>query len=305
MKHAGGVIGTAMRCMNSSNSMQTTFSRCLLLLLGTLLVIVEVARVTRRNLTIPADDTSSHWVESPEVVEYEANLPQDNKGKRLLENEGRSKKPASNNQYAEVITNAQRSAIALLDTKTGWTKNRGDSLDGKGLVYTQTVGRDTVFKMEANLKSGVHTLYENLVNKPEEASKWNTNVLERGVLERVDNSSDLIYSLSRGRFIASKDYVFVRHWEVNDNWYIINTVSVRDPSKRKNLNYVQAKQKPEVITVIRMKEIGPKKLRFEWFLRLDLKLPIPMIFLKSFFIESMITYLKDLRAHAATLLTPT
>ncbi|XP_067939773.1 steroidogenic acute regulatory protein, mitochondrial-like [Watersipora subatra] len=290
------------------SSKWTTLSRCLLLVLVILLVTAGVTHVTRSNLKAPADDLEEIYesgnphVEALKVAEYEANLPQDNKGKRLLENEGRSKKPASNNQYSEVITNAQKSAMALLDTEAGWTKKRGDSLDGEGLVYTRTAEGDTVFKLEGNIDIDALTLYEDMAMKPQEVATWNTNVVEQRVLEKVDNSSDIVYSLSRKSIVSNRDFVFIRHWEKKDEWYLVSSVSVTHPSKPEDPNYVRAEQKP---TVIRMKEIGPNKLRLEWLLHVDLNLSVPMMFVKSSLLQAMTTFLKDLRGHAAALLSHT
>lgn len=70
------------------------------------------------------------------------------------------------------------------------------------------------------------------------------------------------------KIVCYRDFVYLRHWEQSDGWYITSSVSTEYSAMPQERKFVRGEQGP---SVIRMKDLTSNKLRLEWLLNTNLK----------------------------------
>ncbi|XP_067938351.1 stAR-related lipid transfer protein 3-like isoform X2 [Watersipora subatra] len=202
--------------------------------------------------------------------------------------------------YKSVIASAQKIAIDLMESD-GWVKESGKD-DVEGIVYskqTKTYGK--VFKLVAQVDVDALTYYNDIVECAADMPKWNPTVLEVRRLEEVDDSTEVSYNIAAegaGGMVSSRDFVCVRHWEQLDGWYITSSMGATHPSMPEQPKYVRGEQGPGVM---RLKDVDTNKHQLEWMVNTNLKGWLPQYLIDQALSGVMMSYLKHLRAHAATL----
>ena len=90
---------------------------------------------------------------------------------------------------------AQTIALELIDSE-GWVKHAGHD-EVRGIVYvksTQDYGK--VYKLVAEVEVNAATYYRDIVEKHEDVPRWNSSLLKQEILEVVDDSTDVSYTIA-------------------------------------------------------------------------------------------------------------
>ncbi|KAF6039889.1 hypothetical protein EB796_001812 [Bugula neritina] len=205
-------------------------------------------------------------------------------------------------KYLSVSAAAQQEGIGILESKNGWLIDKGESCK-TGLIHSKKIKKwGTVHKFEGCM-TGISSkvLFYDMIRNSETAPTWNPTIKEVKIIKPLNNNTDISYSVSAsagGGFIASRDFVIVRHWEEIDGWYLMSSVSVEYETLPPKPGYVRGEQGPNIM---RMRDSGANTLTFQWLFITDVKGYIPASILNKALAGTLITYFDNLRQHAITL----
>lgn len=73
------------------------------------------------------------------------------------------------------------------------------------------------------------------------------------------------------QYSSCRDFVYIRHWEEQDGWYLVCSLSTVYKGMPHHSKYVRGHQGP---TIVRMKRITENKLLIEWTMNIDVKVSL-------------------------------
>lgn len=177
------------------------------------------------------------------------------------------------------ITAIGKRAMALskhfYDSIDTWPLKKSSPLI-RSTVY-ETYGRFFYLKVEA--KVPVETLFEVLYTKSAKIPTWNPLVLENKTVMRLDDFTDVSYSISAPamrNYIASRDFLDIRYYEQHGRIYYISTVFIRSDlrSPAVNSKIVRGENGPNLF-ILKPSTITENDSTFEWIMNTNLKGNLP------------------------------
>lgn len=147
------------------------------------------------------------------------------------------------------------------DAASGWMLAKTDAQTGK------------LFKLEALIECSADDLFKELIVNIKDAKMWNPTILDGEVLERLDSTTDVCYTVTAdaaGGLVRSRDFVTLRHWKWDDDVLLSAGVGVEHPLRPACPQYVRGHNRPSGMAFARVPGHA-HCCQFTWIINTDLK----------------------------------
>lgn len=111
-------------------------------------------------------------------------------------------------------------------------------------IQRKKIGK--IYRLTAQINLSASELFRRLYNGMEDVPSWNPTVLEARVLRKIDDHTDITYSVSAavaGGLVDSRDFVDLRHWQLMINGHFVDD-KVLENDQLNAMNERQAKSNP-------------------------------------------------------------
>ncbi|XP_054280716.1 steroidogenic acute regulatory protein, mitochondrial [Macrosteles quadrilineatus] len=188
-------------------------------------------------------------------------------------------------------------ATTILDTGI-WDFERRTE-DGDAIFSRQLDNGNMVYRLTGIVDMPPQDLLVIIWDGLPDYPKWNPSLLECRVLEKINDQTDISYTVSapgaRG-YVASRDFVSLRHWELRHNTYIAASKSIDFSRAPSNPEYIRGKNGPGCME-LRPLSSDPSKTEFRWLLNTKLNGWIPSYIADKAYKKFMTKYMIFLREY--------
>uniref|UniRef100_A0A914V7L6 START domain-containing protein n=1 Tax=Plectus sambesii TaxID=2011161 RepID=A0A914V7L6_9BILA len=182
-------------------------------------------------------------------------------------------RPYSNAEYIQAGRQAVTIAKRWYDSVSTWQQISADPL----VKCTNDRDRGKVYYVKVDLSAPPERVFRIVYSDSDQSPKWNKSVKENRVVLRVDDTTDVCYSVSapalRG-YIASRDFLDARYVEIDAERqvYTMAIVSVNSTILPPNVNkrIIRGENGPN-IWILKPLADNPNHTSFEWIMNTDVK----------------------------------
>jgi len=172
---------------------------------------------------------------------------------------------------------------------------------------TNDKDRGKVYYVKAELPAPPSRIFRIVHSDSDRSPVWNKSVKENRVVLRVDDTTDVCYSVSapalRG-YIASRDFLDARYVEVDADKqiYTMAVISVNSTILPPNINkrIIRGENGPN-IWILKPLAQNANHTSFEWIMNTDVKGEIPKRLVERSMSAFLINYVKALSSHVVEL----
>uniref|UniRef100_A0A1B6JLK7 START domain-containing protein n=1 Tax=Homalodisca liturata TaxID=320908 RepID=A0A1B6JLK7_9HEMI len=188
-------------------------------------------------------------------------------------------------------------ATTILDTGI-WNFQR-ETEDGDQIFSRQLNNGNMVYRLTGVVNMPAENLLVIIYDGLGDYAKWNPSFIECRVLEKINDDTDISYTVSasgaRG-YVASRDFVSLRHWVLRDKTYIAASKSIDFPGAPSNPDYIRGLNGPGCME-LRPLSSDPDKTEFRWLLNTKLNGWIPSYIADKAYKRFMTKYMVFLREY--------